>query len=188
MAFIVTGLFYIYKLAKFFLDENKAILSSVLMAGCWAYTYVTGYYGFNPDVVLLCLLPVITYYGYKCLNENKFSDWIKLGIIVGICLLNKYQTVLILLPMLIWAYIYKREIFKTKRIYLSIIIAFFIFLPHLLWMIKYDFFPLLYFEGELSSHNWWSHIKTPLIFLLMQICAIAGPLVIYSLMIASVMW
>ena len=182
MTFIVTGFYYIYKLAKFFLDDTRAILSSVIIGGCWAYTYVTSYYGFNPDVVLLGILPIITYFGYKCMTENKFSDWIILGITTGICFLNKYQTALVILPMLIWALIYKREIFKMKRFYMSIIIAFLIFLPHLLWMIKYDFFPIFYFEEELSTDGLAKHITAPIMFFLMQIFAVIGTLLTYVIL------
>ena len=180
--FIVTGFIYIYKLAKCFLDPTKAMLSVIILEGCWAYTYITGYYGFNPDVFLLCFLPVITYTGYKCLNENKPKDWILLGILVGLCFLNKYQTALIILPLAIWALLFKRETFKNLYFYLSIIIAFLIFLPHLLWLIKYDFFPLMYFEGELSSSSWIRHVTVIFNFVLMQIAVIAGSVVIFALL------
>ena len=182
VTFISVGMYFIYKLGKIFLDEKCAILSAVVMEGCWAYSYVTSYYGFNPDVVLLGLLPILTYLGYKCLNENKKTDWIILGIITGICFLNKYQTALIILPLALWAVIFKREIFKNVYFYLSIIIAFFIFLPHLLWLVKYEFFPLLYFEGELSSNSWLNHITAPVYFLIMQLGAIAGTLVIFLIL------
>ncbi|MBQ8458647.1 glycosyltransferase family 39 protein [bacterium] len=179
---ITVGAFYVYKLAKFFLNDTLSMLSVILLEGCWAYTYVTSYYGFNPDVVLLCILPIITYYCYRAVVENKFSDWIKLGIIIGIAFLNKYQTALVVLPLLIWAVMFHREIFKSKRFYMSIAIAFVIFLPHLLWLIKYDFFPLLYFEEELSSDSWLAHITAPLKFLVVQLSAIAGSLAIFTLL------
>lgn len=177
--FIFTGVFFVYKLAKLFLDEKSAILSAVILEGCFAYTYVTSYYGFNPDVVLLALLPLVTYWGYKCLSENKNKDWLLLGLLVGICFLDKYQTGLVIVPMLIWALMFKRNIFKNIYFYLSILIAFLIFLPHLLWLIKYDFFPILYFEGELSSSSWIKHIKAPFHFLLLQFAAIAGTVAIF---------
>ena len=91
-AFIVAGLIYIYKLGKLFLKESQAMLAVIFMEACWVYTYVTGYYGFNPDVILLFLLPLITYVFYDCMHKNRFSDWLKLGVFVGICFLNKYQT------------------------------------------------------------------------------------------------
>lgn len=178
-AFIIGGFYYIYKLGKIFLDENRAMLSVILLEGCWVYSYITGYYGFNPDVILLFLLPLLTYVFYRCMTENNNMNWINLGLIVGICFLNKYQTVLILIPMFIWAIAYRREIFKNKMFYISILIAYLLFAPHLHWMIKYDFFPLLYFEGELGSSSWINHIKAPFMLLIMQLCAIAGTLVIY---------
>ncbi len=181
--FISTGFFYIYKIAKFFLDEKKAILSVLLMEGCWAYTYITSYYGFNPDVVLLCFLPMITYYSYKAVNTNDVSDWLKLGIITGLSLLNKYQTILVILPVLIWAAFYKRSIFKNKYFYISVLIAFVLFLPHLLWLIRYDFFPLLYFDGELSSANNIRQFWEPIIFLSMQLTALAGTLVFFVILL-----
>ena len=105
---------YDYELAKCFLDENKAMLSVILLEGCWAYSYITSYYGFNPDVILLSIIPAIAFYFYNCMKDNKTSDWIKLGLIVGISFLNKYQTALILLPMAIWALMFKRDVFKNK--------------------------------------------------------------------------
>lgn len=178
-AFIILGFIYIYKLARFFLDETKSYLSVILLEGCWCYTYVTGYYGFNPDVILLGLLPVLSYYFYKCMHEGGWQNWTLLGVITGVCFMNKYQTVLTLVAMAVWAFIYKREVYKSLKFYWSVIIAFLIFLPHLLWLIKYDFFPLMYFDGELSSTSWLNHVAEPLMFLVMQVAVIFGAVVLY---------
>ncbi len=178
-AFIILGFIYIYKLARCFLDETKSILSVTLLEGCWCYTYVTGYYGFNPDVILLGLLPLLTYYFYKCMHEGNGFDWTLLGVIMGFCFLNKYQTVLTLTAMTIWALFFKREVFKSLKFYWAVLLAFLIFLPHILWLVKYDFFPLLYFDGELTAKSWLNHLTAPLMFIIMQISAIAGSVVLY---------
>lgn len=177
--FILFGFIYIYKLARCFLNEQNSMLSVIIMEGCYVYDYITCYYGFNPDVVLLFTLPAITYYAYKSVNFNKSRDWIILGIIVGFSLLNKYQTVLIIVPMLIWAMIFRRSIFKGKMIYLSMIVALCIFLPHILWLIKYDFFPFTYFQNELTKRTLLIHIKDLMLFLLMQIAVVIGTFLIY---------
>ena len=177
--FILVGFIYIYKLARCFLDETKSMLSVILLEGCWCYSYVTGYYGFNPDVILLGMLPLMSYYFYKCMNKGGWCNWTLLGIITGFCFLNKYQTVLILIPMAIWALVYKREVYKSPKFYWSVLLAFIIFLPHLLWLIKYDFFPLMYFDGELTSTSWTTHITAPLIFLVMQVAVILGSVALY---------
>ena len=178
-AFIILGFVYIYKLARCFLDERKSILSVILLEGCWCYTYVTGYYGFNPDVILLGILPMMSYYFYKCMHNGEWCDWILLGVITGLCFLNKYQTALVLIPMAIWAFMFKREVYKSPKFYASVLIAFLIFLPHILWLIKYDFFPFMYFDGELSSSSWLVHITAPLMFVVMLIAAIIGSVVLY---------
>jgi len=178
--FILFGFIYIYRLAKCFFDEQKAMLSVVLLEGCWVYSYITGYYGFNPDVIILFTLPAIAYYFYRCMDENKGVDWLKLGVLVGLSFLNKYQTALIVIAMFVWALIFKREVFKNKYFYMSVIIAFLIFLPHILWLVRYDFFPFLYFDGELTSRGWLNHITAPLMFALMQLGVIAGVLIIYT--------
>ena len=178
-AFIILGFIYIYKLARCFLDEIKSMLAVIILEGCWCYTYVTGYYGFNPDVILLGMLPLMSYYFYKCMHKDGWLNWILLGIITGLCFLNKYQTVLVLVPMAIWAFAFKRDVYKSPKFYTSVLIAFLIFLPHILWLYKYDFFPLMYFEGELSESSWLVHITAPLMFVVMQIAAIAGSVVLY---------
>ena len=160
--FILLGFVYIYRLAKKFLDENNAMLSVIVLEGCWVYSYITGYYGFNPDVILLFTL--------------------KLCLIVGISFLNKYQTAFLILPMFVWACCFKRDVFKNRFFYFSVILAFLIFLPHILWLVKYDFFPFLYFEGELNSTSWFNHIFAPSLFLVMQIAVIFGSLLIFVLL------
>ena len=41
-AFVIGGFYYIYKLGRIFLDENRAMLSVILLEGCWVYSYITG--------------------------------------------------------------------------------------------------------------------------------------------------
>ena len=178
--FVIGGFIYTYKLAKCFLDENKAILSVVMLEGCWIYSYVTGYYGFNPDVFLLFALPAITYYFYKCMQDNRASDWIIMGILVGLSCLDKYQTILLVIPMAIWAGIFRPQVYKNKFFYIAFSIATLIFLPHLLWLIKYDFLPLLYYDGELHRINGFNHFTSPMSYLGMQIVCIIGTLAIYG--------
>lgn len=179
--FIVAGFTFTYKLAKIFLDENKAMLSVIILEGCWIYSYITGYYGFNPDVILLFTLPAITYYFYKCMNDNNKSNWIILGCLVGLSCLDKYQTVLLIIPMAIWAGIFRPQTYKNKFFYIAFSIATLIFLPHFLWLIKYDFFPILYYNQELHRINEFNHITSPLSYLFMQLICIIGTLTIYGL-------
>ena len=178
--FIILGFIYTYRLARYFLDENKAMLSVIVLEGCWIYSYITVFYGFNPDVVLMFTLPAITYYFYNCMYKNNPSDWIKMGILTGLSCLNKYQTILLVAGMFIWAIIFNKKVFKNKFFYISALLAFLIFLPHILWLIKYDFFPLLYYNRELNIINGYNHITSPLMFIGMQLVMTVGTLAIYT--------
>lgn len=177
--FIFIGFIYIYKLAEYFLDTQKAMLSVIILEGCWVYSYITGYYGFNPDVVLLLTLPAITFYFYKSVNNNKLSDWCLFGFFTGISFMDKYQTGFVIIAMIIWTLIYKRNLFRNKYLYLSIIIAFLIFLPHIAWLYKYDFFPLLYYKSKLAIIQWYHHILSPLKFFFMQFIILIGTLIAF---------
>lgn len=179
--FIVAGFVYTYRLARYFLDENQSMLSVIVLEGCWIYSYITGYYGFNPDVVLMFTLPAITFYFYNCMKDNKGSDWLKMGILVGLSLLNKYQTILLVVAMAIWAVIFNPKTYRNKFFYASVLIAFLIFSPHLFWLIKYEFFPFLYYDRELNIINGYNHLTSPLMFVGMQIVCIIGTLTIYFL-------
>lgn len=177
-SFIIIGFIFIYKLAQYFLEPSKAILSVIVLESCWIYSYITGYYGFNPDVVLLLTLPAIAYYFYKSIYENKPKYWLLLGIFTGISLLDKYQTGFLIFGMIIWTIIFKREIFKNYYLYLAMIISLVIFSPHLLWLIKYDFFPMLYYGEKLATINWYNHITSPLSFFVMQLGILAGIIIV----------
>ncbi len=85
--FIILGFIYIYKLARYFFEYNKAILSVIILESCYVYSYITGYYGFNPDVVLLFTLPAISYYFYKSVTEIKLSAWCLFGFFTGVSLI-----------------------------------------------------------------------------------------------------
>ena len=178
-SFIIIGFIYIYKLAKDFLDQNSAMLSVIILEGCWCYNYVTGYYGFNPDVVLYGMLPAITYYFWKCMSKNLCIDWVKLGLCVGFAFLDKYQTGMLVIAMAIWAFIFRRKTYTNKFFYLAISIAFFIFLPHLIWLIKYDFFPLLYFDNKLATLVGFERVSHFLLFVLMQLVMTVGALLTF---------
>ena len=63
---------------------------------------------------------------------DKPLNWVILGIIVGIAFLNKYHTAFLILPMLIWALMFKRDIFKQIDYSLLVtFIGFFIFIGNM---------------------------------------------------------
>ena len=67
---ISVSLIYIYKLAKFFLDEKKAICSSLILTTGFYYTFQLFYDNFNCNIISMPLWSMMTYYFYKSVNSN----------------------------------------------------------------------------------------------------------------------
>lgn len=182
---VAVGFVYIYKLGKIFIGDVKASLSVMLLEACFVYTYMGIYEGYNPNFLLLAFFPFLTYYFYKCLNENSLKNWVFLGLGFGLSFIAKYQTIMLFLPMLIYLIATKqgRKQFKNKGLYIAAIIAFLCVIPHLVWLFNHDFFPFNYFvlsEMKYSNYySWQKHILAPVCFLANQFLTIIAVLFIY---------
>ena len=178
--FIIIGFIYIYKLAKLFFNKEKALCSTMILEGCFTYSYITIFDGFNPNVLIITFFPIISYYFYLALKNNKFSDWILTGLFIGLCFLSKYQAALIVASMFLFTLIckkYRKTIFNYKALF-SIIVAFIINIPHLLWLVKNNFFSWYYFLSS-ETPNIKAKFLSLISFYTDQFFAIVGTLVIF---------
>ena len=62
---LVVGFIYVYKIAKFFLSEEKAFASAMILEACQYYNWMTFIDNFNCNILLMGLWPVVIYYFYK---------------------------------------------------------------------------------------------------------------------------
>ena len=186
---VAIGLIYVFKLAKFFLNEKEAIGSSLILTPCFYYTFQLFYDNFNCNILLMALWPMIIYYFYKSIKFNEIKDWVLFGVISGLGFMSKYQVVILFAFMFLYLIVCELKLLKQKRTYLSILIGFLIILPHLIWLYKTDFFSLLYFADRTSSTVSETD-KFPLIkrFILSlkfygdQILALAPSFVLYAIL------
>ena len=181
---VLVAFIYIYKLAKFFLPEDKSVLSVMLLEGVIYYGYST--MEFNVNVVSLALWPLTVYYFYKALKENSLLSWILTGFFAGLNMFNKYVSGILLLCMLVFMIFDKsaRQKFKTFGPYICAMVCLLTFLPHLIWLYKYDFFVMDYFLGRSSKAGFESfpilkHIVYPIKFLGAQVLFGLGSILIY---------
>lgn len=184
--FILGGFVYLFKLGKCFLSETQSALAVMVLEGCYVYSYMSAFDGFNPNFILFLAFPAIAYYFYKSKKENRIVDWILLGTFMGFGFLAKYQTLLLLIPMVMYSLIFKkvRKIYSERGVYIAIIIAFLIFLPHLIWLFNHNFFSFLYFKECEDSYSQAyfgviKYLEAPFLFLIEQIYAIAGTVFIF---------
>lgn len=188
---LLIGFIFIYKLAKFFMSKEKAFCATMILEFCFYYTYGIFIDNYNCNVLLMGLIPVVTYYFYKSVNQNKTKDWIIFGITSGLAFLGKYQIVFIFLGMFLYLLLKDREQFKKKGMYLAILAGSLVIIPHVIWLFNNDFFSFAYMieRTESESHNLplilvkLSHITYPLKFLGDQILAVLPCIAVYLFLI-----
>lgn len=186
---IVIGLIFTYKLAKFFLTKEKAICSSLILTTCFYYSYQVFYDNFNCNIISMALWPMLSYYFYKSLKFNKIKHWILFGLIAGLSFLAKYQVAFLFLGMFLYLIICKKEAFKQKGMYISILVGSIIILPHTIWMFQQDFFPMIYFSERTKATIYnsipeaiFGRIMFCVKFYLDQLLALAPTFVLYLIL------
>ncbi len=187
---VVVGLIYIYKLARFFLDEKKAICSSLIVATSFYYTFQIFYDNFNCNIISMALWPIMIYYFYKSLKFNKLKHWVIFGIVFGLSFMAKYQVIFLAFTMFLYMLVAQRKYFKEWKIYFSLCIAFLIVLPHIIWLVQNDWFSFAYLASRTQSvadtsvlMNIFHRIMFSLKFYIDQILALAPCLVLYIILV-----
>ncbi len=171
--FVIGGLVYIYKLARLFFDENKAVISALILEAVAYYSMVTPEY--NVNIIALFLWPAATYYFYRGINQNRFNDWILFGIIAGLNVLTKYVSGILLLCFGAYIIFTKqgRSSLRSWKIWLAACIAVAVIAPHIIWLAGRDWFVIDYFlsrSGEGKSLPYGlAHIVYPFKFLAAQV-------------------
>ena len=127
----------LYSLAKKIFDEKTAIytfyifISSIIVIV--ASTLIT------PDIPLMFFTSLFLYSAYIYISEDDKKYALLTGFAGGAMLLSKYPGILVIFTLLTYIFIYKREIFKDKYLYVAIAIAVIVFSPVIFWNIQNDF-------------------------------------------------
>ena len=180
--FVLLGVVYIYKLARCFLDETRAILAAALQFGIIYYGYSTP--EFNVNVISVGLWPMCAYYFWRGYTQNRWYDWLLFGVLVGLNLLNKYVSAMLFIALGIFIISDKNiiKLIKNFKIYIAVATAILIAAPHIWWLWQNDFEAFKYISqrnhgGAITSG--WRHLIYPLKFLGAQILFAAPALLTY---------
>ena len=129
----------IYQIGKLLYDEKVGFYSALIfftLPSVWMSSLII-----STDVVLLFFWSLALLFFLRALYHDKLLDWILAGVFSGFGLLSKYNFIFFLISvLLILAFIPKyRKHFTNRSLYLSMVIAFVIFLPNLIWNYQHDF-------------------------------------------------
>jgi 4-amino-4-deoxy-L-arabinose transferase-like glycosyltransferase len=147
---------YVYLLSKEIFDTEVAwltlVTSAILPATFMGYTIIT------PDAPLILFWTTATYYSYRALFSDRWSDYILAGIHIGLLMLSKYTSVLFLGFLLIYILIkMPRKLFKLKP-WAAIAIAFTMFTPVIFWNYQHDWMSFLFQYQHGSAPGFQIHI------------------------------
>jgi hypothetical protein len=177
---VILSLIAIWRLAKLFLPLPQALMSVMLLEGIYYYNFTSIEY--NTNVLMLAIWAWSILYSWKACNSNYSRHWIKLGILLGLGVIDKYYAAILCVAIFL-TIIYEsdfRKNLKTFKPYLAPIFFLIITIPHLIWLVKNDYPTFSYIADRASSDNkFYNHLFYPLSFLLTQILSNLGALIIF---------
>ena len=148
--YVLLTLFLVYKLANKVLCNSQAWLGTLLTLAIFYYTYPT--LEFNHNVAQFPIWAGLSLLFYNSITENKYRDWILLGIVGGIGMLTKYSVAFLLIPMALYLLAPQQwRLLKQPKPWISAAIMLIIFAPHLNWLIQNNWLPFEYAKGRSSE-------------------------------------
>ena len=170
-AFVVASFIIIFKFANdFFNDRKLAFLSILLLEGIFFYNFTSP--EFNVNISQMPFWAFSIFFTWRCVKYNKPTDYVFLGIFIGLGILSKYLFIYLVLGIKLF-FIYL--IFKGKKIkYIHLLITSFVALavifPHLLWLVENDYKTIFYgLQRTGGPGTFLDHLYFPISFLIKQI-------------------
>ena len=149
--FLAIGAFYVYKLAREFLNETESAASVLLL-------YVLFYY--NPSSMKFCshfleaaFMPAMAYYIVRGAKHDRIADWLLAGVFTALAILGKYSGAVILpvcLVYILWDR-ERRKCFLKPGVWLGMALCAVLLLPHLIWLARHDFCCLLHVRRRITD-------------------------------------
>ena len=145
------GVFFVYKLAREFLNETESAAAALLL-------YVLFYY--NPSSMKFCshflevaFMPAMVYYIVRGAKYDRIIDWLLAGFFTALAVLGKYSG-MIVLPVCLFYILRDRErrkCFLKPGIWLGMALGTILLLPHLIWLTRHDFCCLFHVQRRISD-------------------------------------
>jgi len=175
----------VYMAARPLIGGAGALIAVLILDGLHYVNYTAA--KFNHDVIQLPFWALAGFALHRALRERRTSDWLLLGLAVGMSLWAKYFVVVLVAPMVVMALVDRdaRKCLATPGPYIAIAVALVVTAPHVIWLFRTDFLPFAYAEHRaVLSRGWYDHLWHPFefgisqLFFLIPSLLIAGPLFI----------
>ncbi|MDB5641420.1 MAG: hypothetical protein JWN07_737 [Hyphomicrobiales bacterium] len=107
---------------------------------------------FNANTILLSLWPWTLYFFVRSVETRLVRHAALCGLLAGFAILSKYFGAILIATCFFAALTHesRRRYFTSAAPYVSVLMAFIVFLPHLVWLFRDGFQPLLYLSNRID--------------------------------------
>lgn len=169
-ATVVIAYWAVWRLASRMLDAPDAVVSVLLLASVYYFSYPTP--EFNPNVLQMPFWALIGYVFYMALTTGGHRYWALTGIFAAFTMYTKYSGIMFFFPLAAFMVFEPRARarFRTAGPYIALIVGLGLYIPHIAWLYGSDFLPFSYaFARAKDADSWLDHIGFPLRFLGAQV-------------------
>ncbi|MGE3798911.1 MAG: glycosyltransferase family 39 protein [Thermomicrobiales bacterium] len=183
---VVTCFWAVWKLAREILRPWHALCAAFVLEASYYYNYTTP--ELNNNVVSRTFWALTILFFHRALSRGKNGWWLLTGISVGLGLLSRYDTFVLIAIMLGFAILHPvaRKCWRTAGPYLGLTAGLILVAPHLHWLVTNDFPTVRYFQNRSSGNEGWErHLINPSMFFLTQMGAILPAVLLSAPLISN---
>lgn len=163
---VLLTLFYVWRIARLWLDPVRAVLATVLLEGSYFHTLLST--NFNINLLQLPLWAGLCFHFLRALQGGARWHWFACALFAALCVLTKYSGALLCLSCVAILFGTRpgRAALRTPWPWLGAALALLLLTPHLVWLHQQDYLPLRYLRGfeRQATDSLAMHIFEPLRF------------------------
>jgi 4-amino-4-deoxy-L-arabinose transferase-like glycosyltransferase len=150
---LVIGFVYVYRLGKEFFSTEKAVFSVILLSTIIFYSFDSA--KFNVNLPHMALWPMMTFYCYRAVKNDRPADWILFGVASALSVLSKFFGFALLLALFLFILTGRetRKYFLRPGPYLAFAVFLIALTPYIVWLVKNDFPPFTYIADRVSEER-----------------------------------
>jgi hypothetical protein len=167
---VVTALAIVWMAARPLAGPFGALAAVLIVDGLHYLNYTA--VKFNHDVIQLPFWALAGFAFHRALRGRQTTDWLLLGLAVGLSLWAKYFVLVLAGPLALFVVVDRdaRKTLATPGPYIALAAALITMAPHLIWLVRNDFLPFAYAEHRaLPSRGLIDHVWHPLQFAVSQL-------------------
>jgi hypothetical protein len=176
---IVVAFWAVWQTGRRLTDEKTALLGALLLEGVVYYNFTSP--EFNPNVLQLPFWALMCLSFHRAVKENRWFDWVLLGVWTAGGCYSKYSTVVIagILGLLLLHPKARRRL-RGIGPYFAVLTALLLLAPHLWWLVENNFLPFTYAKERamLQGPDYYGAWQ-PLQFIAAQCLALAAAFVLF---------